>query len=115
MNKRDLESILELRAEAEAMRGQLQELERIRAEQQTEINLSGTIERLRTRYTETAERYITALENAETLLSSLSDRMLSAMLRYRFLIGLSWEQIASRTGSSADACRMKIKRFLSDR
>ncbi len=57
------------------------------------------------------------IENeAEAYINSIQDSRMRRIMRFRYVDGLSWQQVAAKMGSpyTADSCRMAHKRFMSD-
>ena len=48
----------------------------------------------------------------EEYINSIDDYATKKMFYLRFVKGLNWMQVAHKVGSTADGCRMKVKRFL---
>lgn len=49
--------------------------------------------------------------NIENFVDSIEDKEVKLIIRLRYIKGLSWIQTGFKVGLSADACRMKIKRY----
>lgn len=54
--------------------------------------------------------------DAEEYIQTISQSSLRRLLRYRYMDGLSWQQVATRMGHkySAESCRKRVERFMSD-
>ena len=72
-------------------------------------------EKLLARRLESMQRLLDKLERqrveAEEYIESLENSRLRQMTRYKYIDGLSWEAVAKKMGSTADACRMEFKRL----
>ncbi len=63
------------------------------------------------------ELHLLELTNeVDDYISNLDDARMRRVLRYRFIDGLSWVQVACRMGGrhTADSCRMTVNNFLKD-
>ena len=49
--------------------------------------------------------------NIEIFVDSIEDKKVKLIIKLRYIKGLSWIQTGFKVGLSADACRMKIKRY----
>ena len=49
--------------------------------------------------------------NIEIFVDSSEDKKVKLIIKLRYIKGLSWIQTGFKVGLSADACRMKIKRY----
>lgn len=49
--------------------------------------------------------------NIENFVDSIEDKKVKLIIKLRYIKGLSWIQTGFKVGLSADACRMKIKRY----
>lgn len=57
------------------------------------------------------------IENdAEEYIQSIPQSGMRRLMRYRYMDGLSWQQVAARMGSkhSSESCRKRVKRFMCD-
>ena len=56
-------------------------------------------------------------KEAREYIQSIEDSDLRQIIRYRYMDGLSWQQVAARMGHrySEESCRKKVERFMSDR
>ena len=64
---------------------------------------------------ERAEAKVTEnVKAAEDFIQGVTDSRMRRLLRYRYLDGLSWTEVAIRMGGrhTADSCRMAVERFL---
>lgn len=48
----------------------------------------------------------------ENFVDSIENKELKLIIKWRYIKGLSWIQTGFKIGLSADACRMKVKRYL---
>ena len=49
--------------------------------------------------------------NIENFVDSIENKKVKLIIKLRYIKGLSWIQTGFKVGLSADACRMKIKRY----
>lgn len=60
------------------------------------------------------DRLLDIVNEAEEYVSGVSDSRIRRMLRYRYMDGLSWVQVAQKMGRkcTAEGCRKQIERFM---
>lgn len=63
------------------------------------------------------ERLLELVNGADDYINSLEDSRMRRMLRYKYIDGLSWIQVAHRMGKkyTADSCRKQVERFLEEK
>lgn len=65
-----------------------------------------------------AEKSVTeGIKAAEDYIQGVSDSRIRRLLRFRYLDGLGWTEVAIRMGGkhTADSCRMAVERFLREK
>ena len=63
------------------------------------------------------DRLLDIVNEAEAYVSRVSDSRMRRMLRYRYMDGLSWVQVAQKMGRkcTADSCRVALQRFFEEK
>ena len=80
------------------------------------IVIRGTDEKrlhgLRVRLTRKKKQLEKAIEEAESFLETIDDPVDRNILRLRCEMGLEWAEVASRTGNTENACKVRFHRIM---